>query len=249
MSASMNMQRQSQVDPTWARTKNEQSLFPPRAAGKRICKKDAGVESCSCRECVFARWAVTPRNTRAALRVGAGSRYSDDESSTSTQSSEPQLNHRFCGFGLVKAVDHFGPVGGGLGPTMTVEAYDMPDGSIEQTLVLDAVLKLSVVEQPTPPHEALVTAYKRDGLDSTRLSEVIYRVRSNSNVRPTSVEELSGSSDQSNHEIIGHGDRTAVGVLLADIARTSSCSLSELVDAVRCVVPLQLGNALGSLLR
>ena len=269
--------RTAKADPAWAlprkcRSPKERSVSLSMPMGTRRC---AGTPSmCSCRTCVLARWEAQPAisTARAGLRIDDGSEPSSassqqdssadgeqDESGRSEgagavprgRSVGASVHQRgFRGFAFVKAVDHFCPLGS-AGPAITVEAHDLPMGCTEQTLLMDD-FKMSVLEQISPLPRSLpetlvtISRRKRNSVGGVAHYEVLFSSRSLTRERAISVDHLADAHDQKRHES-EHSDAIGVAALLESTARTYGATAFELVDALRRVVPRQLGLSLDAL--
>lgn len=83
--------------------------------GSRKCVKNSGVPTCSCRECVLARWEAAPgacvATRRGAVRYNNSPLSSENASSmgsgsTPRSSDATPRSSGFRGFSILKAVDH-----------------------------------------------------------------------------------------------------------------------------------------------
>ena len=249
--------RTGSADPTWAMQKRtaDKHVHEGMKAGVRQC---SGKQTCSCRACVLTRWEATSTTvvlSRTALRVIAPSGDNDSRINISEEESmrlsSPAERKSFgsfggfAGFGLVRAIDHFGPLRG-VGPSMTVEAIDLDCGT-EQTMLLGD-MKMSVCER-TPKSafpETIVTVYRRRRTDSAY--EKLYAVRTLSRERPKTVERLAEACEQAKRTS-EHGDVNSVGSLLKSISRDYGTTVADLVDAVCGVASAQIGEALTRLSR
>lgn len=238
--------------------------------GTRPCTRNTGLATtCSCRECVLARWnRSSSADARAAvIRSPQSSSGEDEQSERSTRTSNADQSPRgldarpFRGFGLSKAIDHFGPLSG-HGPSMIVEARDLPWGGTEQTLSLD-MLKLSVVEQPPPsgsvaPTEVCVTVYKRRRTSPALTGhafgsasavshdyEVVYSSRVAAFRGPATTVALLDASTPPGQCV--RGDLESVAAVLESAAQSYGTTTASLVEEARRVVPAQLGDALQSM--
>jgi len=261
--------RDARPDPAWVREKKPQDsgektrLAPSRSlpvnSSQRSC---SGTPACSCRTCVLSRWqaAAPAGNIRTGLRMPSSSSATSDEDEAEGIRERSVSAPLFRGFQIVSTRDQFVPTGG-VGPSLIVEARHLPaDGGVEQTLLLDSNLKLSVVERK-PCEDALpetvLTVSKRPsrleappGLASQSF-EIIYSRRSNEcyggpRERTPSLDDLADERAQASRPV-ERGDPAAVRSALEQAARLYGTSAPELVAAVRNVVPAEVGAPLAVL--
>lgn len=169
----------------------------------------------------------------------------------------------FTGFDLAKTCDHFSPLNG-MGPPLVVECRDLPEGGVEQTLLLDA-LKLSVAEQPPlapraqglPEVHVAVSRRKHATAVFTAATfepmgdahyELIFASRTVLRDRATSVEQLADTFDAPRHGKVEHGNLESVVHLIDGAASAYGTTAEGLVEAVGRIAPPQLAVALSKLI-
>lgn len=241
--------RSATADPAWATYKKQRTA------------EDSDPQLNEAARARWERWEAATKATKSARTANRMDAFSSEDSygesaedervspaSDAAGAANPRSLDAFRGFGLIKAVDHFGPLNGS-GPTMTIEALDLTGGT-EQTLLLGE-LKMTVLERapaysPRALPETVVTVYKGRGR-ALASYERIYSLRALSRKRPTSVDDLAATSDQAAARTSANGDADSVAALLQSAARAYGTSAAELVDAVRDVAPAQVGEALARL--
>lgn len=215
-------------------------------------------------------------NARAARRMpSSSSTASSAEESDEVEDDEDEVLQRsrsapsFRGFALTSTQDKYEPKSG-LGPKLVVETRRLPAGlGVEHALTVDDDLKLCTVERTPLPDalpETLCTVSKRSAQPdappghASRDFEIVYsRLATVADAteasgvfgdatreRMTSIDALAGAGAQASRPV-ERGDASVARSALEQAARLYGTSRPELVDAMRTVVPPEMGATLAVL--